>query len=77
MGEPLRVYPDFSTEIEEIRDLGDVTVARLRVRGHGVESAAPMEQETWQLGEWRDSKVIRWDTFLSEAEALEAAGLSE
>jgi ketosteroid isomerase-like protein len=71
------VYPDFSTEIEEIRDLGDVTVARLRVRGHGVESDAPMEQETWQVGEWRDNKVIRWDTFLSEAEALEAAGLSE
>ena len=73
----LGVYPDFSTEIEEVRDLGDVTVARLPVRGHGVESEAPMEQVTWQVVESRDNKVIWWASFLSEAEALEAAGLRE
>lgn len=34
----LAVAPDFSTEVEEVRDLGDVTVARFRVRGHGIRS---------------------------------------
>ena len=36
-----------------------------------------MEQAVWQVIEWRDRKGIWWGTFLSEAEALEAAGLSE
>jgi ketosteroid isomerase-like protein len=31
----LRVFPDFSTENEEVRDLGDMTLTRTRVRGHG------------------------------------------
>jgi ketosteroid isomerase-like protein len=73
----LRVFPDFSTEVEEVRDLGDVTVARALLRGHGTGSDAPWEQTQWHVAEWRDKKVIRWRIFMSEAEALEAAGLRE
>ena len=73
----LRVFPDFSTEIEEVRDLGDVTVTRVRLRGHGMESDAPWEQTQWHVTEWHHKKSIRWRIFMSEAEALEAAGLSE
>ena len=29
----LTVFPDFSVELDEVRDLGDVTVARIRLRG--------------------------------------------
>ncbi len=36
-----------------------------------------MEQTIWQLGEWRQKKCVRFRTFAREAEALEAAGLSE
>ncbi len=73
----LGVSPDFSTEIDEVRDLGDVTVARYRLRGHGKGSGASMEHTSWQVTEWRNKKAIWWRVFVSEAEALEAAGLSE
>jgi len=73
----LGVYPDFRGEIEDVRDLGDVTVARLRVRGHGTGSDAPVEQTAWFVIEWRNNKAIWWRVVLSESEALEAAGLRE
>ena len=71
------VWLNVSAEIEDIRDAGDVTVTRMRFRGHGIESDAPWEQTHWQVAEWRQGKVIRLRAFLSEAEALEAAGLEE
>ena len=73
----LSVYPDFTSEIEEVRDLGDVTVARQRFRGQGIQSDALIEQMQWFVTQWRNGKAIWWRTFQSEAEALEAAGLSE
>jgi hypothetical protein len=73
----LAALPDFGGEIDEVRDLGDVTVARARLRGHGAESGVPVEQTAWQVVEWRDKKAIWWGFFRSEAEALEAAGLRE
>ena len=69
--------PDFRTEIEEVRDLGDVTVTRLHAHGHGRQSDVPLEQTQWNVTEWRDGKAVRGRVFLSEAEALKAAGLSE
>ena len=71
------VWRDVSAEIEDVRAAEDVTVTRVRFRGHGIESDAPWEQTQWQVGEWRQGKLILSRTFLSEAEALEVAGLSE
>jgi ketosteroid isomerase-like protein len=71
----LGVFPDYSIEMDEVRDLGNVTVARVRGRGHGVESDVFTEQTFWQVTEWRHMKAVWWHNFLSEAEALEAAGL--
>ncbi len=73
----LSVFPDFGTDIDEVRDFGDLTVARLRLHGQGMKSDAPTEGRQWQVAEWRQKKCIRWRVFVSEAEALEAAGLSE
>jgi ketosteroid isomerase-like protein len=73
----LAVYPDFRAEIEEARDLGGRTIMRARVHGRGVESDAPMAQTMWQVAEYRHGKTIGWRFFTSEAEALEAAELSE
>lgn len=72
----LSVFPDFTCEIDDVRELGDATVARVRLRGHGLESAAPMEQPTWAAVIWRDGKASWWGTFESEPEALQAARLS-
>jgi SnoaL-like domain len=73
----LVVYPDFRAEIEEVRDLGDRTIARVRVHAHGVERDAPADQTMWQVAEYRHKKTIGWRFFSTEAEALKAAGLEE
>ncbi len=71
------VFSDYQAEVEDVQDLGDVMLARARLRGHGMESGAPIEQTQWHVIEWRRGKVVRWRTLGREAEAREAAGLSE
>jgi ketosteroid isomerase-like protein len=72
------VFPDWSVEATEVRDLGDLTLATLHVRGHGGESGTPVDQMIWQLSEWSvDGKLVRLSHHANEAEALEAAGLRE
>jgi ketosteroid isomerase-like protein len=73
----LAIFPDFSVEVLELRDLGDSGIASLRVRGHGLDSGVPFDETMWAAAEWRDGKVTWWRNFGTEAEALEAAGLSE
>jgi ketosteroid isomerase-like protein len=72
----LPILPNIKFEIEEVRDLGDVTLVRSRFRGSGAESGAAVEQALWTAIEWRNGKAIRIGTFKSEAEARESAGLS-
>ena len=70
-------FPDFQVEIGSVRGTGDATVSEVRITGHGQGSGAPFEDAVWVAARVRDGKVSWWQTFLSEAEALEAAGLSE
>src|SRR6187431_3087247 len=37
------IFPDFTVEAVEVRDLGDLTLAALRSLGHGAGSEAPLE----------------------------------
>jgi ketosteroid isomerase-like protein len=71
------VLVEIHGESSEIRDLEDRTVllGRFRTRGKasGVESVSPAGMVT----EWKNGKAVRVRTFLSHAEALEAAGLKE
>ena len=71
------MFPDFSAEIDEVRNLGDLVLVAARIRGHGKGSEVPVEQPIWQLGEIRGGLVIWWRSYPSEAEGLEAAGLRE
>ena len=73
----LDAFPDFTVEVVEVRDLGDVTVAALRALGHGAGSDTPIEETVWQVARWRHGKCVWWRNFDTLAEALEAAGLSE
>jgi ketosteroid isomerase-like protein len=73
----LGIFPDFSVETLEVRDLGDLVIGAVHVRGHGVDSDAPFEETLWGAVEWRNGKVVWWQTFWDEAEALEAVGLRE
>jgi len=38
------VFPDLSSKIEEIQDLGDTTITQVQLHGQGIGSDAPAEQ---------------------------------
>ena len=72
------VFPDWRVEVEEVRDLGDLTLTTMHVRGHGGENGNPVTQTLWQVTEWNaDGQIVRGVHLASRAEALEAVGLSE
>jgi ketosteroid isomerase-like protein len=71
------VFPDYAAEVGEVRDLGDVTLAPVRLHGHAARSDTPTDMPVWLAAEWRDGKVVWWGAYPTEAEALEAAGLRE
>jgi ketosteroid isomerase-like protein len=73
----LGTFPDFHAEIRELRDLGDVTLAVLRLRGRGAGSDTPVDAPAWQVTRFRDGKCIGWRVYTSEREALDAARLWE
>ena len=69
---------EWSISLERLIEAGDdLVVATLRQRATGKASGVPVE---WQMGvvyELEGGRVIRMTNYDSEAEALEAAGLSE
>jgi ketosteroid isomerase-like protein len=71
------VAPDFSLDIGEVRDQGDLLVVALRVHAHGRGSGVPVDQSVWQVVKFRHEKVLWWRSYGSESEALEAVGLSD
>ena len=73
----LGTFPDFDAEVVEVRDAGDLTVTALRAKGHGSGSDTPFVTAFWQVSRFRDGRCIGWRVYTSEAEALEAVGLSE
>ncbi len=70
-------WDDYRVEAEELLDAGPSVVVILRERGRGKGSGAPFEQPHPQLWTFRGDRIIRWESFQTKAEALEAAGLSE
>jgi hypothetical protein len=73
----LGVFPDFRIEIVWVREAGNLTVSELRNQAHSEGRAAPLDEQVWQVSEWRDGLVLRWQMYASEHDALEAAGLRE
>ncbi len=73
----LGAFPDYTLEIEELRDLGDVTLGHIRGRGHAADSATPLVDPFWHPVRWRDGTVVWWRNCATEAEALGSVGLSE
>ena len=71
----LDVFPDYRIALDEVREVGNVTVAGVRGRASGAGTGAFAEQRFWQVTEWRGGKGVWWCNYLSEDEALEAAEL--
>ncbi len=70
-------WDEYRVEAEEILDAGPSVVVILHEYGRGKGSGAPFEKRHPQVWTFRGDRIIRWDSFSSRAEALEAAGLSE
>ena len=73
----LDAFPDWKLEVVGVRDFGDVIVATFSAVGHGATSHLPLEDNAWLACRWRLGQCTWWQVCRSEAEALEAAGLSE
>jgi ketosteroid isomerase-like protein len=71
----LDAFPDLSIEAVDLRDLGGLLIGAARLRGHGANSAVPVDQTVWTVIEHRDGKASWWSTYSTRGEALEAVGL--
>ena len=69
-------WESYVYRVKDYRDLGDwvLTLADVKAVGRG---GIRVEMRSFQIWQVRDGKVTVQRTFLSEAEALEAAGLRE
>jgi ketosteroid isomerase-like protein len=63
-------------DVSETRDLGDTIVVLARMRTRGNVSGAEVERSIGYVVEFEDGLIRRMRAYLSQREALEAAGLS-
>jgi hypothetical protein len=73
----LEAFPDYDIEVVEARAVGDAVMATIRAVGHGGGSRVPVEDRFWHASRWAGGKCVWWQSFRSEAEALEAVGPPE
>jgi ketosteroid isomerase-like protein len=73
----VEAFDEFSQVAEEFRDAADKVFVRVLQRGRGKGSGVPVEDHFWLVHHMRDGKAYQIDLYRNEAEALEAAGLSE
>ena len=73
----LEGFDEYGTELERIVDCGDRVFVASREEGTGAISGATVDVATYQVITFREGKVLRYQEFSEEADALGAAGLSE
>ena len=71
------MFPDWHAEIEDIRAIDEFILARIRTRGHGRGSGAPVDRVMWHVARWRNGTVFRLSSYRNESEALEAVALEQ
>ncbi len=70
-------WTDYELDVLRYRDLGDRVVTVERNRATGKRSGVGVDMQTVSLWTLRDGKVVRWQGYATEEEALEAAGVRE
>jgi hypothetical protein len=58
-------------------DAGESVIVGWRMSGEGKASEVPVDLPGWSIHTLRNGRLIRVDVFSTEAEALDALGLSE
>ena len=72
MGRLYGVFPDLTFEVSEARDLGESTLAGLRLRGSAAGSDIPIDEGVWHGHLVAEREMYRWGLYDTEAEALSA-----
>jgi ketosteroid isomerase-like protein len=67
-------WDDYEIDLLGLREVGDSVVASLHQRGRGKGSGVAMEGDVWFVWRMRGGRIVRWQMFSSESEALAAAG---
>ena len=70
-------WKDYRMDIEEVLDAGQSVVVIFREQARGKSSGVPFAQQHPQLWTFRAGRIVRWESFRTRAQALEAAGISE
>ena len=70
-------FGTFRTEIDRCFPAGDAVVTLLHHHATGKRSGLDVEMRNWQVFTFREDKVIRYELFRTEADALKAAALAE
>jgi ketosteroid isomerase-like protein len=70
-------WDSYGMEVERLIDAGDRVVSLFRIRAVGAGSGVSVDRGDGMVWTFRDGKLARLDYFNDQAEALEAAGLSE
>jgi ketosteroid isomerase-like protein len=71
------VAEDLRVEHEHFIEAGELVVVTVRITAKGREGGVPTEMSTFHVLEFTDGKICRGRFYLTEDEALEAAGLRE
>ena len=66
---------DYTTQVESIREYGDVVIALLRFTGHAKASGVEVAGGVFEVYRFRDGKIASVEDFTDRAEALKAVGL--
>jgi ketosteroid isomerase-like protein len=77
MTEWIETWDGFSIEILRLREVEDFVIVVARETGHGTLSGVPMDDEVTYVFNIEAAKIVRWQMFGTEPEALEAVGLEE
>jgi ketosteroid isomerase-like protein len=70
-------WTDYELELERIEAIGDRVLTVERSRATGKRSGIAVDMRSFSVFTLRGGKVVRWQGFAAEDEALEAARLSE
>jgi ketosteroid isomerase-like protein len=69
-------WDEYSQELEEIIELGDVVVVVIRLSARGGESGVPVAQELAVVWRFEEGRAIEARSYTSREEALGAAGVA-
>jgi ketosteroid isomerase-like protein len=70
-------FRDWTPEPKEFTDAGDRVLVRVRQSARGEASGVPLAEDWWFVYEFREAKITRMNIYAREADAREAAGLSD